>query len=59
MPHHPQVGDGFRIGLSSLTMAAETILLSFRFLAAAFCCSSVDPSFKITLIFEWGCVRVP
>ena len=57
--HHPQVGEGFLIGLSSRVIAADTIRLSFRFLASAFCCSIVLPSLRTTHNFEWKCVRVP
>lgn len=57
--YQPHVGEGFLIGLSSRTRAADTILFNFRFLAAAFSSSIVLPSFRITLILEFGWVRVP
>jgi len=57
--HQPHVLEGLRMGLSSRRRAAETILSSLRFFRAAFCCSTVFPSFNTTVIFEFWCVRVP
>ena len=46
--YHAHVEPGLRMGTSSLTRPADTILFSFRSLSSAFCSARVFPSFSST-----------